>query len=166
MPIVYLGLGSNLGDRFANLRGALGEIARIADIEACSRVYETEPVHVVDQPAFLNMAVRVRTSLEPADLLRAVKAIETRLGRTETVRFGPRVIDIDILLADGVVLRERELEIPHPRLAERRFALAPLADVGASAPHPVAQRTVAELLAALPPAEAVHVVADGLGEAS
>ncbi len=160
MAIVYLGLGSNLGDRLANLRAALAALADIAELEACSRVYETEPVHVADQPAFLNMAVRMRTSLAPTLLLGAVKAIERRLGRTDSVRWGPRLIDIDILLVDGVVLRGEDLVIPHPRLAERRFALAPLADVGAAVPHPLERRTVAELLAGLPPAEAVRVVAE------
>lgn len=162
MAIVYLGLGSNLGDRLANLRGALAALAALSDIEACSRVYETEPVHVSDQPAFLNMAVRVRTPLAPAALLGAVKAIERRLGRTESVRWGPRLIDIDILLVDGVVLNGDELVIPHPRLTERRFALAPLADVAAAVPHPLERRTVAELLAGLPVAEAVRVVAEAV----
>ena len=160
MPIVYLGLGSNLGDRLGNLRRAIAELSERAELQACSRVYETEPMHLADQPAFLNMAVRMRTALTPAVLLRTAKAIEARLGRTETVRWGPRVIDIDILLYDGMVLEDRDLVIPHPRLAERRFALAPLADVGAAVPHPLERRTVAELLAELPAAEAVRVVAD------
>ncbi len=160
MPIVYLGLGSNLGDRLGNLRQAVAELSELAELQACSRVYETEPMHVTDQPAFLNMAVRLRTALAPDPLLRAAKAIEQRLGRTETVRWGPRVIDIDILLYDGMVLEGRDLTIPHPRLAERRFALAPLADVGATVAHPLARRTVAELLAQLPAAEGVRVVAD------
>ena len=162
MAIVYLGLGSNLGDRMDNLRRAVTRLAAFAGIEACSRVYETAPLHLLDQPAFLNMAVRIRTLLEPAPLLGALKEIERSLGRKAGVRWGPRLIDLDILLYDGVVLAEERLEIPHPRLTERRFALAPLADIGAAAAHPLARRTVAELLAALPSADDVRVVAEGL----
>jgi len=162
MATVYLGLGSNLGDRMDNLRRAVTALAARAPIEACSRVYETDPLYLVDQPAFLNMAVRIRTEMAPAQLLVALKEIERELGRTDGIRWGPRLIDLDILLYDGVVLSEERLEIPHPRLTERRFALAPLADVGASAAHPLARRTVAELLAALPKADDVRVVAEGL----
>ena len=159
MAIVYFGLGSNIGDRLANLEAAMDALAGIARIEARSRVYETEPMHLADQPNFLNMAVRARTDLEPLALLLAVKALEETLGRVETVRWGPRLIDIDILLYGDSVVDEDQLTIPHPRLAERRFALAPLADVGAGACHPLARRTVAELLASLPPTEDVRVIA-------
>jgi len=162
MATVYLGLGSNLGDRMTNLRQAVTALAGFAAIEACSRVYETAPLYLTDQPAFLNMAVRIRTELAPTILLATLKDIERELGRVAGTRWGPRLIDLDILLYDGVVLHEERLEIPHPRLAERRFALAPLADIGAAAAHPLARRTVAELLAALPAADDVRVVAEGL----
>jgi len=162
MATVYLGLGSNLGDRMAILKRAVAALTALGAIEACSRVYETAPLHLTDQPAFLNMAVRLATQLAPNDLLGAVKALERDLGRVDGIRWGPRLIDIDILLYDGVVLSEERLVIPHPRLAERRFALAPLADVGAAAAHPVERRTVAEMLAALPMADDVRVVAEGV----
>jgi 2-amino-4-hydroxy-6-hydroxymethyldihydropteridine diphosphokinase len=150
MAMVYFGLGTNIGDRMANLKAAVAALDQITQIQACSRVYETAPVHVLDQPAFFNMAVRARSPLPPHELLAAIKAIETRLGRTEGLRYGPRLIDIDILLLGDLVMDDDTLTIPHPRLAERRFALAPLADIGATAIHPQEHRSIAELLAALP----------------
>ncbi len=162
MAIVYLGLGSNLGDRAANLGAAITALAAIADIAARSRVYETAPQMITDQPTFLNMAVRVCTDLAPPSLLAAVKDIERRLGRVAGLRWGPRLIDIDILLYEGVVMNTDSLVIPHPRLAERRFALAPLADVGAGVAHPLAHCTVADMLAALPADNDVRVAAEQL----
>lgn len=162
MAIVYLGLGSNLGDRLDNLRAAVAALAAFAEVAAVSRVYETAPLYVTDQPAFLNMAVKVTTALDPDDLLARIKAVESDLGRVSGLRYGPRLIDIDILLYDARVMSSETLSIPHPRLTERRFALAPLADVGAAERHPVADATVAELLAALPAADDVRVTADQL----
>jgi 2-amino-4-hydroxy-6-hydroxymethyldihydropteridine diphosphokinase len=148
--IVHLGLGTNLGERPANLAAALRALGDIVTLGALSSVWETAPVHVLDQPAFLNMAVAGETGLEPLDLLARIKAIETELGRVASVRFGPRLIDIDILALGDVAIDGEVLTLPHPRLAERRFVLAPLAEI---APDLIIAGTglgVAALLARLP----------------
>ena len=150
MSLAFLGLGTNLGDRLDNLRQAVAALSACGQVLAVSPVYETAPVGVTDQPAFLNMALKLETSLKPQDLLQAVKQMETTLGRTQTVRWGPRVIDIDILLFDQIQMDEPHLHIPHPRLCERSFALTPLADVGGDQLHPIHQCTIARLLTQLP----------------
>ena len=162
MAIVYLGLGTNLGDRIANLKAAVDALARVGEVDALSRVYETAPLYVTDQPPFLNMAVRARTDLAPHDLLARLKGMEDELGRVASVRYGPRLIDLDILLYGDAVVNSEVLVVPHPRLPERRFALAPLADVAATVVHPQAGRTVAQLLSELPGDDDVRVVADRL----
>ncbi|MBK9710834.1 MAG: 2-amino-4-hydroxy-6-hydroxymethyldihydropteridine diphosphokinase [Kouleothrix sp.] len=127
--MVYLALGSNLGDRRANLRAAVERLAPHVAVEQVSSVYETEPAYVLDQPRFLNAALRGRTELEPAALLALLKQIERGLGRVAGPRFGARVIDLDILVYDDLVMATDELTVPHPRLAERPFVLVPLAEI-------------------------------------
>jgi 2-amino-4-hydroxy-6-hydroxymethyldihydropteridine diphosphokinase len=145
--VVYLGLGSNLGDRGSNLRRALSALEESAHVEAVSRVYASEPVGYADQPEFWNIVARARTSLEPAALFARLKAIETGLGRTPSFRNAPRIIDIDILAYDELVLNTDALEIPHPRLRERSFVLYPLAEIAPDFRHPVTRETVNALAA-------------------
>jgi len=143
----HLGLGGNLGDRIENLAEARARLVkRGIAIRALSALYETEPVGFSAQPWFINQAVEVETELSPRELLMLVKEIEKDMGREATVLDGPRVIDIDILLAGDKVIGTEELAIPHPRLAERNFVLEPLAEIAPQAVHPGLKRTIRELL--------------------
>lgn len=147
--LVYLSLGSNLGDRAANLRSALLQLpAAKTPVSKVSSFYETEPVDVRDQPWFLNCVVEGRTELEPPELLRALRAIEAQLGSRKEFAKGPRLLDIDILLYGDLVLATPELQIPHPRMLERKFVLAPLAEIVPALKHPGWKGTARELLLA------------------
>lgn len=136
MATVYLALGTNLGDRAANLRQAYAALRHTFTMQAASTVYETEPAYLLDQPRFYNAVCQITTAWPPLDVLRWLKQLETTLGRTPSARFGPRQIDLDILFYDDVILNTPELNIPHPRLAERAFVLVPLAQIAPDLIHP------------------------------
>jgi len=145
--IIYLALGTNIGDRFANLHATLAALPPIVHVGAASPIYETESWGYTDQPAFLNQVISAETQLEPLDLLAHIKHLETELGRTPTFRYGPRLIDMDILFYDDILLATPGLEIPHPRLHERAFVLVPLVDLAPDFRHPRLGKTLQELLA-------------------
>lgn len=143
---VYIGLGSNLGDRQANITEALQHLRSRVTIRAVAGLYETEPVGYLDQPRFLNTAVEGETDLPPEDLLAFLKGIERRMGRQPSFRNSPRPIDLDILLYGDLVLRMPDVEIPHPRMHERAFVLAPLAELAPTVRHPVLGVTIPDML--------------------
>jgi len=147
---VYLGLGTNLGDRLANLRMALARLQTLARLEEVSSLYETQPQGMSDQPLFLNAVCRVSTGLEPQALLRFLKNLEREIGRRPGgQRWGPRPIDLDILLYDDRVVDAPDLNVPHPRLAERAFVLVPLCELAPKLRHPQLGKTTKELLASV-----------------
>jgi len=153
--LVYLSLGTNLGDRQANLADAIERLRRIGDVVSISSFYETEPVELAAQPWFLNCAVALQTEKMPKQLLAAVMEIEKELGRRREQKKGPRTIDIDILLFGNSTVNTQDLKIPHPAMQERRFVLEPLAEIAPEQRHPVFKRTIRELRDALPPGQAV-----------
>jgi 2-amino-4-hydroxy-6-hydroxymethyldihydropteridine diphosphokinase len=152
MAVVYLGIGSNLGDKRANCLRAV-EALRCKGISVSkeSALYETEPWGLKDQPMFINMAVEAETTLLPMALLDVLKDVEKEMGRLDSDRWGPRVIDLDILLYDDLVLSTEELIIPHLHLHEREFALGPLAEIAPGVIHPLMSKNIAELLGEVKP---------------
>ena len=155
---VYLSLGSNIGDRLANLHSAIRELSRLGKVIAVSSFYETEPVEFTNQPWFLNCAVALETEKMPAQLLKALLEIERTMGRRRTQEKGPRKIDIDILLFGESSVNTANLTIPHPAMHERRFVLEPLAEIAPDARHPILNKTIRELRDSLPPGQTARRV--------
>ena len=150
MATVYIGIGSNLGDRHKNCLRAI-ELLRQNGLPATkqSSLHETAPWGVTDQPAFVNMAVEIETDVDPQGLLSLLRKIEKEMGRQETMRWGPRIIDLDILLYNAVTLNTDALTIPHPLMHEREFVLKPLAEIARDIMHPVLRRKVGDLYEAV-----------------
>lgn len=154
--LVYLSLGSNVGDRASNLDTAIDRLNAFGDVIAVSSFYETEPVEFTDQPWFLNCVVALDTEKTPRQLLDGILEIEQQMGRRRTQKKGPRVIDIDILLFGNLIVEDSGLTIPHPAMHERRFVLEPFAEIALDVRHPVLKRTIKELREALPPGQLVR----------
>ena len=145
MSVVYLSLGSNMGDKEDNMRNALKLIKDMDEIRKVSPLYQTEPMGFKDQSFFLNCVIEVQTNSNPEQMLLFLKSIEQKLGRTASVKNGPRIIDIDILFFDDFCIENDDVIIPHPRLHERLFVLIPLMDVNPDVIHPLLKKTVREL---------------------
>lgn len=160
---VYLGLGSNLGERAHNIEAAISHLREKVAVDAISSLYETEPVGYAAQPRFLNAVCAGTTELSPEALLALVKDIEAQMGRKPTFRYGPRLIDIDILFYDGLILETPALTIPHPRLRERAFVLVPLLELAPQLRHPVFSKTIAQMAAEVDGKEGVQLWAGGSG---
>ena len=145
--LIYLSLGTNLGDRRENLRLAHAVLSPVIQVVTCSSIYETDPWGFPDQPAFLNQVVQVQTRLPPPALLVTLKELEKILGRRPTFRYGPRLIDLDILIYGNLVIETPMLTIPHLRMAERAFVLVPMVEIAPNLIHPVLGLTMQQLLA-------------------
>jgi 2-amino-4-hydroxy-6-hydroxymethyldihydropteridine diphosphokinase len=166
MPgIAYLSLGSNVGDRAAQLSDALHRLAAVGRVAAASSFYETEPVELTEQPWFLNCAVAFETSLTPQQLMATVLRIEKEMGRRRIQKKGPRIVDIDIVLFEDAIINDgiiddetmdSGLTIPHPAMHQRRFVLEPLAEIAPDVLHPVFKKTIRELRDALPAGQRVR----------
>jgi 2-amino-4-hydroxy-6-hydroxymethyldihydropteridine diphosphokinase len=159
--LVYLSLGSNVGDREAQLRDAVARLGALGRVAAVSSLYETEPVEFTEQPWFLNCVAALETNDTPQQLLAGILDIEQEMGRRRVQKKGPRVIDIDILLFDNVIVNDETtdsnaLTIPHPAMHQRRFVLEPLAEIAPELLHPVLKKTIRELLDALPEGQIVR----------
>jgi 2-amino-4-hydroxy-6-hydroxymethyldihydropteridine diphosphokinase len=150
--MAYIGLGANLGDPRRQLQEALARLAAVEEVEVSkvSRFYLNPPLGPPEQPWYVNAVAQLRTRLEPEELLRVLRKVEEDLGRVRGERWGPRIIDLDLLLYNGVVRSGPELTLPHPEMHRRAFVLVPLAEIASEAWHPVLEKTAGELLAELP----------------
>jgi 2-amino-4-hydroxy-6-hydroxymethyldihydropteridine diphosphokinase len=146
MNRVFIGIGSNLGDKIDNCRKAINEITAFAEIVNVSSLYETEPVGNEDQPNFINCAVEIKTDLSPHELLSHLNSVEDKLGRVRGEKWGPRVIDLDIIFYDDLVMKDDDLIIPHPRAHLRRFVLEPICEIARDFIHPELKTSILELL--------------------
>lgn len=162
--VVYLSLGSNVGDRAANLQQAITRLGELGKVVAISSFYETEPVEFTAQPWFLNCAVKLDTKKMPKQLLAGVLDLEQQMGRRRRreQKKGPRTIDIDILLFSNSIIETKGLTVPHPAMHERRFVLEPMAEIAPEVRHPVFKKTIRELRDALPAGQAVRKLKDGV----
>jgi 2-amino-4-hydroxy-6-hydroxymethyldihydropteridine diphosphokinase len=154
--IVYLSLGSNLGDRVQNLNTAVARLQDLGKLLAVSSFYETEPIGYADQPWFLNCAAQLETEKMPKQLLSGILNIEKKMGRQRTQKNGPRIIDIDVLLFGNSIINTEKLVVPHAAMHDRRFVLEPLAEIAPDVRHPVFKRTIRELRDRLLPGQAVR----------
>ena len=154
---IFVALGTNMGDRKANLETAVERLGEVMTVTGRSRLYQSAPMYVTDQPAFLNMVVGGETDLAPAALLAHLKHLEAELGRRPTFRNGPRMIDLDVLYYDDQVIDTPDLVVPHPRIAERSFVLWPLNDIAADLHDPRQHRRVSEMYQALADADDIRV---------
>ncbi len=147
MSVAYIGIGSNLGDREFNCKQAISLLRQKGTtVSKESSLYETKPWGVRDQPLFLNIAIEIETDLKPFELLRTLKDIEKEMGREETFLWGPRIIDLDILLYDNNIVDEKGLRIPHPHMQDREFVLRPLCEIAGDVTHPLLLLSIEELL--------------------
>ncbi|NPV84901.1 MAG: 2-amino-4-hydroxy-6-hydroxymethyldihydropteridine diphosphokinase [Anaerolineae bacterium] len=146
MSLTYIALGSNLKDRFANLQKAIGFLSKTLKDLRASEVYETVPWGYLDQPMYLNQVIEAQTDLSPHDLHQLLKDIEIAMGREPTFKYGPRIIDLDILFYDDIVLDTPDLTIPHPQMSARAFVLVPLATLAPNLRHPVSGLTITQML--------------------
>ena len=143
---IFIGLGTNLGDKLANLKAALEALQEFVVIAKISSIYETAPWGYAEQDDFYNIVIEVNTDLAPPDLLDRFKTLESDLGRTESFRYGPRIIDMDILMYADLIYVSEKLGIPHPRMTERAFVLAPFAEIAPEVIHPILKKTIEQLL--------------------